>query len=153
MLGATIQLTGTIHELRGARPFVGNRITIEDLHVIIPAENDLSLLPPLIDTRSSLPLEIARLSRHRINGTVLHGGERELEVDLGRDTIRVYAGEESHGFGAIETGSEIELTGVAILESGFWREGMPFPRISRAGGSFRIESASGRTYARFSIPV
>ena len=232
LLGATIQLTGTIHELRGARPFVGNRITIEDLHVIIPAENDLSLLPPLIDTRSSLPLEIARLSRHRINGTVLavwlrtrilvrttndhivgatlrssatlprvgetiivagypttdfvnlslvggkwqsavslpapesstkrldnnelftdfhgnhsidtayhgktvcvsgkvlHGGERELEVDLGRDTIRVYAGEESNGFGAIETGSEIELTGVAILESGFWREGMPFPRIS-----------------------
>lgn len=232
LLGATVRLTGTVHELHGARPFVGNRIAIENLQVVIPAENDLSLLPPLVDMRSSMPLEIARLSRRRVSGTVLatwrhtqiliktandhivgatlrasaalprvgtsvivagypttdffnlslvggkwqpsdsppapeppasrldnnelftdihgnhsidtsyhgktvcvrgkvmRGGERELEVDLGRDTIRVYAGEESHGFGTIESGSEIELTGVAILESGFWREGMPFPRIS-----------------------
>ena len=235
MLGATVQLTGTIHELRGARSFSGNRIFLETLdpeRIRIPAEADLSKLPTLDGSRFSLPLEIARLPRHKVTGTVLavwhhsqilvrttdgrivgatlrapaqpphvgeaivvagypatdlfnlflsggkwqpsessasaesparrllghelftdvggkhsiessyhgvavcvsgkvlRGGERELEVDLGRDTIRVYAGEESHGFGAIESESEIELTGIAILESGFWREGMPFPRIS-----------------------
>ena len=234
LLGATIRLTGIIHDQHGARPFVGNRIELDALsqeQVLVPAETDLSRLPSLDGRKFSLPFEIARLSRHRIGGTVLatwqhtrilvlatdgrvvgatlcapsklprvgetvivagspmtdffhlslvggkwqpselpsatippairldnnelftdfhgnhsidttyHGktvcvrgrvmrsGDRELEVDLGRDTIRAHAGEESRGFGSVETGSVIELTGTAILEAGFWREGAPFPRI------------------------
>ena len=64
-----------------------------------------------------------------VRGTVMRGGEQELEIDLGRDTIRAYAGRESSGFASIEPGSRIELTGIAVLESDLWREGAPFPRI------------------------
>ena len=235
LLGATVRLTGIIQELRGARPFVGNRIDLDALdpeQVVVPAETDLSRLPSLDGLKFSLPAELARLSRHRtvgtvlavwqrtrilvraangriigatlrsptalprvgaaiivagypttdffnlslvggkwqpsaspsasespaerldndelftdihgnhaidtsyhgktvcVRGKVLRGDTREMEVDLGRNTIRAHAGEESDGFGAVETGSEIELTGVVVLESGLWREGAPFPRIS-----------------------
>ncbi|MBQ6914311.1 MAG: sensor histidine kinase [Kiritimatiellae bacterium] len=63
-------------------------------------------------------------------GRVIHGDAGKLEVDLGKDTIRVYAGEHSGGFDHVLPGSEIELTGVVVLESGIWRAGLPLPRIS-----------------------
>lgn len=79
-----------------------------------------------------------------LRGKVMREGERELELDLGRDTVRAHAGEETSGFAAVETGSEVEVTGIAVLESGFWREGMPFPRVrgvsvvTRADGDVRV---------------
>ena len=65
-----------------------------------------------------------------VRGKVMRGGERELEVDLGQDTIRAYAGEGTVGFAAVEPESEIELTGIVTFNSDLWREGKPFPHIT-----------------------
>ena len=233
LIGATVRLTGLILEQRGARRFVGNRISfsLNDLEIVKPAEKDLSLIPELDLERYWLPMELARLSRRRIcgkvlavwqhgriivrttggqtvgaallssgslpsvgdqiivagypatdffrisltgakwqpgspvpvadsatqelfggelftdihgnhsinalyhganvsiRGTVMRGGDRELEIDLGQDTIKAYAGEESSGFESIESGSKVELSGIAVIESDFWHEGTTFPRI------------------------
>ena len=235
LLGARMRLTGTIHELQGARAFSGNRLYLYSLsrqQVIAPPETDLAMLPPFEAKKFSLPLEVASLSRHKVEGTVLaawnrkrilvrttdgqvvgatlsalsalprtgqsivvagypttdtfhillsggkwqpsqrpamaepaaknlrgnalftdihgnnsiessnygtlvrvrgkimRGGKRELEVDLGQDTIRAYAGEGSVGFDGIEPESEIELTGIVTFNSDLWREGKPFPHIT-----------------------
>ena len=74
MLGATVQLTGIIHELRGARSYSGNRIVLETLcqeQIRIPAGPNLSKLPTLDSKKFFHPLEIARLPRHKVTGTVL----------------------------------------------------------------------------------
>ena len=235
LLGARMRLTGTIHELHGARTFSGNRLylySLSRLQVIAPPETDLAKLPPFEAKKFSLPLEVASLPRRKVEGTVLaawnrkrilvratdgqvvgatlsalsalprtgqsivvagypttdtfhillsggkwqpsqrpalaepaaknlrgnalfidihgnhsiessyygtavcvrgkvmRGGERELEVDLGQDTIRAYAGEGTVGFAAIEPESEIELTGIVTFNSDLWREGKPFPHIT-----------------------
>ena len=235
LLGARMRLTGTIHELHGARTFSGNRLYLYSLsrqQVIAPPETDLAKLPPFEAKKFSLPLEVASLPRRKVEGTVLaawnrkrilvratdgqvvgatlsalsalprtgqsivvagypttdtfhillsggkwqpsqrpamaepaaknlrgnalfidihgnhsiessnygtlvrvrgkvmRGGERELEVDLGQDTVRAYAGEGTVGFDGIEPESEIELTGIVTFNSDLWREGKPFPHIT-----------------------
>lgn len=71
LLGARIRLEGVVHAQHGARTFVGNRIEINDLQILTPAEKDLAKLPVLTETDLSLPRRIARLSRHQVTGTVL----------------------------------------------------------------------------------
>ena len=65
----------------------------------------------------------------RIRGKVIRGDKHELEMEIGRDTVKAHAGNATSGFGEIERDYQVELTGVVVLESEVWREGMPFPRI------------------------
>ena len=80
LLGARMRLTGTIHELHGARTFSGNRLYLYSLsrqQVIAPPETDLAKLPPFEAKKFSLPLEVASLPRRKVEGTVLAAWNRK----------------------------------------------------------------------------
>lgn len=136
MLGATAQLTGTIHELRGARSFSGNRIFLETLDpecIRIPAESDLSKLPTLDGSKLSLPLEIARLPRHKVTGTVLavwHHSQVLVRATDGRivgATLRAPALPPHVGEAIVVAGYPATDLFNLFLSGGKWQRAREFP--------------------------